>query len=326
VRPAFLIHDRQVSPMTQPIVPEQTHATGLPAAMRAGWMQRFLWRRSTLAFVMVAPLIIIIAGLVVYPFFYSLYLSMLNKRETTFIGFSNFLFLFTRETFWMVVRQSCLFALTAVFFKALIGFFLAHMINVLPDKRQRLWRGMMLVPWVMPTALSTLGWWWLYDPTYSAFNWILGNFGGHVAWLSDPAWARFSVILVNVWYGSPFFLIMYLAALKSVPADLYEAADIDGANAWQKLAHVTLPMMRNIIAITTLFSTIVTFANFDIVRVLTQGGPRNTTDLFGTWSFKLAIEGGDVPLGASVALFMFPILAVLAFFILRNVRQRTSEI
>jgi multiple sugar transport system permease protein len=214
-----------------------------------------------------------------------------------------------------------------VFFKALIGFILAHAIHVLPDRRQRFWRGVSLVPWVMPPALSTLGWWWLYDPTYSAFNWILGTlFGAHIPWLSDPNWARFSVILVNVWYGAPFFLIMYLAALKSVPVGLYEAADIDGANARQKLIYVTLPMMRNIIAITVLFSTIVTFANFDIVRVLTQGGPFNTTHLFGTYSFLLGIQSGDIPLGASVALFMSPILAVLAFFILRNVRQRATEL
>jgi len=312
--------------MTQPVVPDAGPASHPPTGVRANQFQRFLWRRSTLAVAMVTPLIIVIGGLVVYPFTYSVYLSMLNKAETMFVGWGNFTFLFKRDTFWMVVRQSILFALTAVFFKAIIGFLLAHVINVLPDKRQRLWRGMLLVPWVMPPALSTLGWWWLYDPTYSAFNWILGNFGMHVAWLSEPSWARFSVILVNIWYGSPFFLIMYLAALKSVPTDLYEAASIDGANAIQKLIHITLPMMRNIIAITVLFSTIVTFANFDIVRVLTGGGPRHTTHLFGTYSFKLGIEGGDVPLGAAVSLFMFPILAVLAFFILRNVRQRSTEL
>jgi multiple sugar transport system permease protein len=313
--------------MTQPVVSGSASALGMPGTKRASRLQRFMWRRSTLAMMLVLPLVIIIGGLVVYPFIYSLDLSMMNRRETQFVGWGNFAFLFKRDTFWMVVEQSCLFALTAVFFKAIIGFVLSHLINVLPDKRQRLWRGMMLVPWVMPPALSTLGWWWLFDPTYSAFNWILGTlFGAHVAWLSEPGWARFSVVLVNIWYGAPFFLIMYLAALKSVPPDLYEAASIDGANALQKLRHVTLPMMRNIIAITVLFSTIVTFANFDIVRVLTQGGPRNTTHLFGTWSFKLGIEGGDVPLGASVSLFMFPILAVLAFFILRNVRKRTVEV
>ena len=175
----------------------------------------------------------------------------------------------------------------------------------------------------MPAALTTLGWWWLFDPTHSALNWLLeGVAGVSIAWLSDPGWARFSVVLVNVWFGAPFFLIMYLAALKSVPGDLYEAAAIDGASAYQKLVYVTLPMMRNIIAITVLFSTIVTFANFDIVRVLTQGGPRNMTHLFGTYSFRLGIESGDIPLGAAVALFLFPILAVAAFFILRNVQQR----
>ena len=142
-------------------------------------------------------------------------------------------------------------------------------------------------------------------------------------WLSDVFWARLSIILVNVWVGAPFFLIMYLAALKSIPEDLYEAASIDGASAWQKLFHVTLPMMRNIIAITILFSIIVTFANFDIVRVLTQGGPRNSTHLFATYAFRVGIESGDIPLGAAVSLFMFPVLAVLAFVILRNVRQRT---
>ena len=119
---------------------------------------------------------------------------------------------------------------------------------------------------------------------------------------------------------------MYLAALKSIPEDLYEAASIDGASAWQKLIHVTLPMMRNIIAITVLFSIIVTFANFDIVRVLTQGGPRNSTHLFATYSFRVGIESGDIPLGAAVSLFMFPVLAILAFIILRNVRQRTVSI
>ena len=131
---------------------------------------------------------------------------------------------------------------------------------------------------------------------------------GPVPWTGDAYWARFSVILVNVWIGAPFFMIMYLAALKSVPEQLYEAAEIDGANWWQRMWYVTLPMMRNIIAITALFSLIVTFANFDIVRILTQGGPIDKTHVFATWSFWLGIQGGDIPLGASVSLFMVPIL------------------
>ena len=298
-----------------------------PAAHPHASLRRFVRRRSTIGFLMCLPLLVILAGLIIYPALYSLYLAMLNKAQTRFVGLGNFSYLLGRDTFWMVIEQSAIFALTAVFFKALIGLVTAHLVNNLPTKGQRKWRGMLLVPWVIPLALSTLGWWWLFDPTHSAFNWIIKGFGGtEIPWLSNPYWARFSVILVNVWYGAPFFLIMYLAALKSVPEQLYEAAEIDGANAWQRFVHITLPMMRNIIAITVLFSLIVTFANFDIVQIMTAGGPRNMTHVFATYAFLLGIRSGDLPLGAAVSLFMFPILAVSAIFILRGVRKRAREI
>ena len=299
---------------------------GPSLARRRMTMKKFARRRSTIAFVMALPLILLIALLVVYPALFSMYLATLNKSMERFVGFGNFEFLFKRDTFWMVVKQSCIFAISAVFFKALIGFFLAHFVHTIPAKGQRKWRGMLLVPWVIPPAMSTLGWFWLFDPTYSAFNWIFVRIGiDPVNWLGDPLWARMSVILVNVWYGAPFFLIMYLAALKSVPEQLFEAASIDGANWWQKIWYITLPMMRNIISITVLFSLIVTFANFDIVRILTSGGPVDQTHVFATWAFNLGIQGNDIPLGASVSLFMFPILAIAAIFILRGVTRRGNE-
>jgi multiple sugar transport system permease protein len=243
-----------------------------------------------------------------------------------FVGLGNFSFLFKRETFWMVVKQSVIFAVSAVLFKALIGFFVAHCVHNVPAKGQRKWRGMLLVPWVIPPAMSTLAWLWLFDPSYSAFNWLFERIGvAPVPWLGDPYWARFAVILVNVWVGAPFFMIMYLAALKSVPEQLYEAAAIDGANWWQKMWYVTLPMMRNIIAITALFSLIVTFANFDIVRVLTAGGPVDQTHVFATYAFNLGIQSNDIPLGACVSLFMLPILAVAAIFLLRDIGRRGNE-
>ena len=289
-------------------------------------MKKLLRRKSTIAFAMALPLLLIIASLVIYPAFYSIYLATLNKSMERFVGLGNFAFLFTRETFWMVVKQSVIFAVSAVFFKALIGFFVAHFVHNVPTKGQRKWRGMLLVPWVIPSAMSTLAWLWLFDPSYSAFNWILERVGLHgVNWLGDPYWARFAVILVNVWVGAPFFMIMYLAALKSVPEQLYEAASIDGANWWQKLWFITLPMMRNIIAITALFSLIVTFANFDIVRVLTNGGPVDQTHVFATWAFQLGIASSDIPLGACVSLFMVPILGIAAIFILRDISQRGNE-
>ena len=299
---------------------------GLHPARRRMTMKKFVRRKSTIAFVMALPLMLLIALLVVYPALFSVYLSTLNKSMEHFVGFGNFEFLFKRDTFWLVVKQSCIFAISAVVFKALIGFFVAHFVHAIPAKGQRKWRGMLLVPWVIPPAMSTLGWFWQFDPTYSAFNWIFVRIGiDPVNWLGDPLWARVSVILVNVWYGAPFFLIMYLAALKSVPEQLFEAASIDGANWWQKIWYITLPMMRNIISITVLFSLIVTFANFDIVRILTNGGPVDQTHVFATWAFNLGIQGNDIPLGASVSLFMFPILAIAAIFILRGVTRRGNE-
>ena len=276
---------------------------------------------------MALPLILLIAILVVYPAGYAVYLAMLNKSMTKFVGLGTFEFILKRQVFWDVVFQSCLFAITAVIFKAIIGFIVAHLVHNIPLKGQRKWRGMLLVPWVIPPAMSTLAWLWLFDPSYSAFNWILAHFGiDAIPWTGEVGWARFCVILVNIWAGAPFFMIMYLAALKSVPEQLHEAAAIDGATWLQRIWYVNLPMMRNIIAITALFSLIVTFANFDIVRVLTAGGPLNGTHIFGTWSFKVGIESGDIPQGAAVSLFMAPILAIAAAFILRDISRRGSEV
>ncbi len=305
---------------------QPTRAAANRTAPKTSSLKNALKRKSTVGFLMTLPLILLISILVIYPALYAIHLATLNKAMTKFVGLGNFQFLFKRDTFWMVVEQSCLFAITAVIFKALIGFIVAHFAHNIPSRKQRKWRGMLLVPWVIPPAMSTLAWLWLFDPSYSAFNYTLGFFGiGPISWLGQVGWARFSVILVNVWYGAPFFMIMYLASLKSVPDQLYEAAAIDGANWWQRIWYVTLPMMRNIIAITTLFSLIVTFANFDITRILTAGGPLDHTHLFATWAFKIGIEGSDIPLGASVSLFMAPILAIAAVFILRDISKRGNE-
>ncbi len=297
-----------------------------PVSESGDSLRRFARRRSTIAFLMTLPLIAVIGGLVVWPAGYAMYLATLNRRMTAFIGLENFNILLDSETFRMVIWQSVLFAVTAVVLKAAIGFWLAHMLHHIPSKGQRKWRGMLLVPWVIPPALSTLGWWWMFEPSYSSINWLLAVFGvPSVPWLGEPGWARASVIIVNVWYGAPFFMIMYLAALKSVPEQLYEAADIDGASSWQRLRYITLPMMRNIISITVLFSLIVTFANYDIVRVLTNGGPRDLTHVFASYAFQVGILSGNIPRGAAVSLFMFPLLAVIAFFVLRGVNRRDKE-
>ncbi|UCH22859.1 MAG: sugar ABC transporter permease [Deltaproteobacteria bacterium] len=286
-----------------------------------GILSRLKSRRYA-AYWMVLPLVILIAGLVVYPFVYSVYLSFENKAETKFVGLKNYKRLLNYKTFWLVTGNSFRFTLTAVFFKATLGLILALILNNLPFGGQRIWRGVSLIPWVMPLALSSMGWWWIFEPTHSAINWIIVQFGGTPKpWLSDPFWARVSCIVTNIWFGTPFFMIMYLAGLKSIPESLYEAAQIDGARALQRFRYVTFPMLSKLIGITVMFSTIVTFANFDIVRILTRGGPRYTTHLFGTYAFNIGIESGHLPRGSAVALFMFPVLGLAAFFILRNIAR-----
>ena len=251
---------------------------------------------------------------------------MLDRSMTRFVGLDNFAFLLGRDRFWMIVYQTCLLSIAAVALKAIIGFVAAHFMHVIPSRGQRKWRGMLLVPWVIPPAMSILAWRLLYDPSFGAFNWILEHLGmDRILWLGETGWARFSVVLVSVWMGAPFFMIMYLAALKSVPEELYEAASIDGASWWQRTRYVTWPMTRNIVAITMLFSLIGSFAGFTIVAVLTNGGPLGTTQVLGTATFLVGILGGNLPMGASMSLFMVPVLAVAAAFILRGIAKRGSE-
>src|SRR5215475_4696878 len=264
-------------------------------------------QRSTIAFLMTLPLIVLILGLIAYPAGYAIWISMLDRTMTKFVGLRNFEYLLGRDRFWLTLYNTALFALVGVVLKSLIGFAAAHFIDNIPGRRQRAWRGLLLLPWVIPPAMGTLGWRLLFDPSFSPWNWLLERVGvGPVLWLVEPEWARFSVIWVNVWFSAPFFMVMYLASLKSVPEELYAAASIDGANWWQRLRYVTFPLMRNIIAITMLFNLIGSFAGFTIVSVLTNGGPLGTTSVLGTAAFGLGIAIGHLPLGAAVSLFMVP--------------------
>ena len=283
-------------------------------------------QRSTIAFLMTLPLIVLILGLVAYPMGWSIWLSTLDRTMTKFVGLRNFEYLLGRDRFWLTLYNTTLFALVGVVLTSLIGFAAAHFIDNIPARRQRAWRGLLLLPWVIPPAMGALGWRLLFDPSFSPWNWLLEHVGiGPVMWLVEPDWARFSVIWVSVWFSAPFFMVMYLAALKSVPEELHAAASIDGANWWQRLRYVTFPLMRNIIAITMLFNLIGSFAGFTLVSVLTNGGPLGTTSVLGTAAFGLGIAVGHLPMGAAVSLFMVPILATAAALILRRIAKRGSD-
>src|SRR3954465_11961949 len=175
----------------------------VPARSGQLTLRKFARRKSTIAFLMALPLITIVLCLVVYPALYSIHLATLNKSMQRFVGFGNFEFLFRRNTFWMVVEQSLLFAVTAVVFKAVVGFIVAHFVHNLPAKGQRKWRGMFLIPWVIPPAMSTLAWLWLFDPSYSAFNWVFAHIGfPPICLTGGNRWGRVFVLLVKNLGGS----------------------------------------------------------------------------------------------------------------------------
>ena len=295
----------------------------------------------TLGFVLLAPALILILVFIAYPFVLGIWMSLTDKLVGTpgnFIGLNNYLRLLHSDIFRTAAWNTVFFTFMATVFKAALGMWLAILLNR-RFRLQRVTRAAVLLPFIVPTVLSTLAWLWMFDATFSVFNWVLrflwqmeislfgivlkenwGFFSGPL-WLGDPGWAMFSVILVNVWRGLPFFAISFLAALQTIPQELYDAADIDGATGWRKFWHVTLPMIKPVAIVVVVFSIVVTFADFQLVYVLTRGGPNNETHLLATLAYQLGMTSGNIGQGAAVALFMLPILAsmiVLQLWYLRR--------
>lgn len=282
----------------------------------------------------VLPAAVIMICLIVYPFGLAVWFSLSDAfigEPSNFIGLENFVYILTfDDIFLLTVRNTLLFAVFSVVFKVVLGLSAALLLQKALRFR-KFWRGSMLIPFVAPTALTTLGWWLILDPTYSHVNWILQNVWpfsqlgiGPYQYLGNPTLALASVIFVNIWRGLPFFIITILAGLVAIPEHLYEAAEIDGATAWRKFRNITLPLLRPVLAIIILFSTIFTLADFNIVFVLTRGGPMNSTHLFSTYSFTTGIQNHEIGLGAAVSLFLFPILVITVILLLRLVRRDTK--
>ena len=282
----------------------------------------------------ILPAAIIMVCLVVYPFGLAVWFSLSDAvigDKGHWIGLENFMYiLFLDDIFLQTLRNTLIFAICSVTFKSLFGLGFAVLLQRV-TKFKRLIRGSVLVPFVAPTALTTLGWWLILDPTYSHINWMLQNVWpvnllglGPFQWLGNPNLALASVIFVNFWRGLPFFAMTIFAGLMAIPMELYEAAETEGANTARKFWHITLPLLRPVLAIVILFSTIFTLADFNIVYVLTRGGPMNSTHLFATYSFTVGILNHEISLGAAISLFLFPILLAIVMIQLKMVRRASS--
>jgi len=285
-----------------------------------------LERESSLGVILMLPGALLLMVFMAYPFFLGIWLSLTDSmigRMGHFIGLRNFKDLLTDTIFHQTAWNTFVYAMVTVPFKATLGLGLALILN----NRMKLSnpvRAAVMMPWIVPTALSTLGWFMIFDPVFSPISWLLRHFGiisKNINFLGQPTLAISSVCLANIWRGTPFFGITILAGLQAVPVELQEAAAIDGAGMWHRFLHVTVPHIKGVILIATLLSIIWTFADFQLIYVLTKGGPANTTHIFGTYAFNIGLWATEIGMGAAIALYMFPILTVFAFILLVYLRR-----
>lgn len=289
-------------------------------------LNALLQRDNVLAYIFMLPGVAILLLFMAWPFVYGIYLSMTDKLvgfgDYKFVGLDNFRWYWDDPIFRQTVKNTFIYAFGTVPFKLVLGLGLALLLNE-RFHFSRYMRAGLLLPWIVPTAISSLAWLMLLDSFFSPFSWILKDWGlvdRNINFLGDSWNARFSLCLANIWRGIPFFAVSLLAGLQAVNVELHEAAALDGANAWQRFWSVTMPVIKNIMLITTLFSIIWTFADFQLIYVLTKGGPFNTTHVFGTYSYN-TMGVGFIGEAASISLYMFPILALFAVILLWFVRK-----
>ena len=293
-------------------------------------------REGLLARLMIAPAILYITAMIGVPFVIAILYSLsdVTTGDPTFhfVGLQNFRAILADFVFRMSLKNTVFFALTSQVLVIVLSRILAT--ALMADFRCKwLVRFIVMLPWTAPISLGTIGWLWMFDSIFSPFDWILRRVGllGHphalfgampnMYWLGEPSLAMGSVILVHVWRLLPLATVIQLAGLSSIPRELLEAAEVDGARAWRRTVEITIPLTLPIISIAFLFGLVFTFTDMTVVYVLTRGGPVHATQVLSTWTFFKGIEGGDLAQGAAISLFLFPVLAGVAALILRMARR-----
>ena len=302
----------------------------LPAVARpirqAGLVERALENERVLGLLLLLPTLILLSLFIAYPFVKGVWISMTSAtvgNPGEFVGLKNFVKVFGDSIFRSATYNTFVYTAVATVGKLALGMWLALLLNR-HFRGKRLVRASMLLPFIIPTVLSTLAWKWMFDPTFSVLNWTLYHAGiiqTRIGWLTDPVLALGSVIIVNIWRGMPFYAISLLAGLQTVSPELHEAAAIDGANAWQRFWRITWPLVLPVTMVVTLFSVIQTFADFQLVYALTGGGPANSTHLFATYAYQIGIITGLLGEGAAASLAMFPMLFVIVIIQLWYIRR-----
>jgi len=293
-------------------------------------MRDLLDNRNALGLAFMVPAAALLLVFLTYPLGLGTWLGFTDAkigRPGAWIGFENFEFLFGDSVARLSVFNTFFYTAVASVLKFALGLWLALLLNKrIPFKA--FLRAIVLLPFIVPTALSAIAFWWIYDSQFSVVSWVLVKLGvidQYIDFLGDPWLARFSVVAANVWRGVPFVAITLLAGLQTISPSLYEAAALDGASEWQKFRHVTLPMLTPIIAVVMTFSVLFTFTDFQLIYVLTRGGPLNATHLMATLSFQRAIPGGALGEGAALATAMVPFLLAAILFSYFGLQRRAWQ-
>jgi multiple sugar transport system permease protein len=293
-------------------------------------LQKLQNSRNGLGLVFMAPATILLVLFLTYPLGLGVWLGFTDTkigRGGEFIGLENYEFLWDDAVTRLALFNTLFYTFVASVLKFFLGLWLAILLNErLPFKT--FFRSVILLPYIVPTALSAIAFWWLYDAQFSIISWVLvkaGLIDNYIDFLGDPWNARFSVLAANVWRGVPFVAITLLAGLQTISPSLYEAAAIDGATAWQRFRHITLPLLTPMIAVVMTFSVLFTFTDFQLIYVITRGGPLNATHLMATLSFQRAISGGALGEGAAIAISMVPFLLAAILFSYFGLQRRAWQ-
>ena len=286
--------------------------------------------RNGLGLLFMLPATLLLVVFLTYPLGLGIWLGFTDTkvgREGMFVGLENYEFLWDDEVTRLALFNTLFYTFVASVLKFVLGLWLAILLNErLPFKT--FFRSVILLPYIVPTALSAIAFWWLYDAQFSIISWVLVKAGwidNYIDFLGDPWNARLSVLAANVWRGVPFVAITLLAGLQTISPLLYEAAAIDGATAWQRFRHITMPLLTPMIAVVMTFSVLFTFTDFQLIYVITRGGPLNATHLMATLSFQRAISGGALGEGAAIAISMVPFLLAAILFSYFGLQRRAWQ-
>ena len=293
-------------------------------------MRKLLNNRHFLGLLFMLPAGVLSLVFLTYPLGLGTWLGFTDTkigRGGEWVGFDNFKFLIGDHVAQLSLFNTLFYTFVASVIKFVMGLWLALLLNRhIPFKS--FFRAIVLLPFIVPTALSALAFWWLYDAQFSVISWVLTRMGlitTYIDFLGDPWNARLSVIAANIWRGVPFVAICLLAGLQTISPSLYEAAALDGANGWQRFRHVTVPMLMPILAVVLTFSVLFTFTDFQLIYVLTRGGPLNSTHLMATLSFQRAISGGSLGEGAAIATAMVPFLLAVILLSYFGLQRRAWQ-